>query len=290
MTHPAATSNPFSRFFRWPFVRLVTGFLAVMLPVLVIQLGVAALPLDRLVRNLLLALLTPPVAIWAYVTFVHLTERRQVTELGRGGAAKELGTGILLGASLLVIVIAILAVLGAFEVVGTGTPRATLIPFFLAVAGAPFEEIVFRGVLFRIIEQEQGSWLALAISAVIFGGLHLINENATVFGAIAIMLQAGLMLGAAFMATRRLWLPIGIHFAGNFVQSGIFGLAVSGNKAQEGLLRSSLTGPELLTGGAFGVEGSIVTIAAGLALTVVFLWLARKGGKIVQPRWRRPPA
>lgn len=128
------------------------------------------------------------------------------------------------------------------------------------------------------------------ISAAIFGGLHLLNENATVFGAIAVMLQAGLMLGAAFMATRRLWLPIGIHFAWNFMQSGLFGIAVSGTKAQDGLFKSSLTGPDILTGGSFGVEGSIVTIALGLALSIYFLWLAQMRENIIAPPWRRPAA
>ena len=89
------------------------------------------------------------------------------------------------------------------------------------------------------------------------------------------------------MATRRLWLPIGIHFAVNFVQSGIFGIAVSGNKAQDGLLKSNLNGPALLTGGSFGIEGSILTIAVGIALSIYFLWLARKQGNVVAPAWRR---
>jgi len=190
----------------------------------------------------------------------------------------------------LLVVVAILASLGAFAVIGTGTMGAVLIPLLIAFAGAPFEELVFRGVLFRIIEQGLGSWLALVISAVIFGGLHLLNENATVFGAIAVMLQAGLMLGAAFMATRRLWLPIGTHFAWNFMQSGVFGIAVSGNEPHDGLIKSSLTGPDILTGGSFGVEGSIVTIALGVALSIYLLWVARKRRNIVPPPWRRPVA
>ena len=283
----AASTKPLPIFIRRPFVRLLLGLLAVMLPVLAVQLSVSALVLDRLVKSLLLALLTPPVAIWAYSTFVRLVENRPVVELGSRDALKELGVGALVGALLLLIVVAILAIAGAFSIGGTGTTGAMLIPLFIAFAGAPFEELVFRGVLFRLIEQSLGSWLALVISAVIFGGLHLINENATPFGAIAVMLQAGIMLGAAFMATRRLWLPIGIHFAGNFMQSGIFGIAVSGNKAHEGLFNSSLTGHDLLTGGSFGVEGSIVTIAVSLALSIYFLWLARKRGNTVAPAWRR---
>jgi membrane protease YdiL (CAAX protease family) len=196
------------------------------------------------------------------------------------------------GTLLFLAVVAILAAVGALTILEPAA-GAVLIPLFIAFAGAPFEELLFRGVLFRILEQGLGSWLALLISAVVFGGLHLINENATLVGAIAIILQAGLMLAAVFMAARQLWLPIGIHFAANFIQSGIFGIAVSGNPAQEGRLNSSLSGPDLLTGGSFGVEGSIVTIVLGATLSLYFLRLAQKRGTIMTPPWRRdaaPPA
>ncbi len=280
-------------FIRKPLGRFLLGILAVVLPVLVVQLSVAALPFDRLSKNLMLALLTPAVAIWAYSTFVRLAEQRQVTELEPRSAPKELGVGVLVGTLLFLVVVAILAAVGAFTILGTGSLGALLIPLLIAFAGAPFEELLFRGVLFRILEQGLGSWLALLISAVVFGGLHLINENATLFGAIAVMLQAGIMLAAVFMAARRLWLPIGIHFAWNFMQSGIFGIAVSRNPAEEGMLKSSLSGPDLLTGGSFGVEGSMVTIVLGVILSLYFLRRAQKRGAIMTPPWRRdavPPA
>ena len=274
-------------FIRAPFVRLLLGILAVVVLVLVVQLAVTSLPVDRLIKNLGLALLTPPVAIWAYSTFVRLTEQRPVAELEPRGALKHLGLGALLGMLLLLLVVAVLAALGVFSIVGTGNLGALLIPFFIAAASAPFEELLFRGVLFRILEQGLGSWLGLLLSATIFGLLHLINENASIVGAVAVMLEAGIMLGAAFMATRRLWLPIGIHFAVNFMESGIFGIAVSGTQAREGLFKSRLVGSDLLTGGSFGIEGSIVTIAVGLGLSIYFLWLARRRDHFVAPPWRR---
>jgi membrane protease YdiL (CAAX protease family) len=155
------------------------------------------------------------------------------------------------------------------------------------VKAAVLEEILFRGVLFRLLEQRLGAWLALAISAAIFGGLHLTNANATLTGAVAVMLTGGMVLGAAFMLTRRLWLPIGIHFAVNFVQSGIFGSAVSGNQAGHGLLRGVLTGPDWLTGGTFGVEASLVTALIGLVAGGLLLWLAHRKGNITRPYWSR---
>jgi membrane protease YdiL (CAAX protease family) len=126
--------------------------------------------------------------------------------------------------------------------------------------------------------------MALVISAVIFGGLHLMNKDATLIGVIGIMLQTGITMGAAFMLTRRLWLPMGIHFAGNFTQGGIFGSAVSGNGAETGILRATITGPDWLTGGAFGIEASLVTIALGLVLGILLIWRAYKRGNVIRAR------
>jgi hypothetical protein len=129
----------------------------------------------------------------------------------------------------------------------------------------------------------------LVISAVVFGFLHLIYPNATLVAAVAIALEAGILLAAAYVLTRRLWLAIGIHFAWNFTQGGIFGVAVSGNQAR-GLLQSTLTGPELLSGGAFGAEASLFAILVCLAAGVYLLWRAWRKGSFVTPFWRRNDA
>jgi membrane protease YdiL (CAAX protease family) len=120
----------------------------------------------------------------------------------------------------------------------------------------------------------------------VFGLAHIPNPNASLWGAIAIAIEAGFMLAAAYAATRTLWLPIGLHFGWNFALGGIFGAEVSGNDTTNGLLDATLSGPTPLTGGAFGPEASGYAVAFGAALTVVFLWLARRRGHIV-PRRRR---
>ena len=94
------------------------------------------------------------------------------------------------------------------------------------------------------------------------------------------------MLAAAFVYTRRLWLPIGIHFAWNFVQGAVFGVAVSGNEAK-GLLQSTLSGPSLLSGGDFGAEGSIFAVAVCLIAGIYLIWKSHKDGKIIPPFWKR---
>jgi membrane protease YdiL (CAAX protease family) len=266
-----------------PLIRLITGFLVVFVPVAAGHIFFMSLPLSRLARSMLAVAFTLPVAYGAYYILVRFIERRKMTELSLTGAAREFVQGIVIGGLFFGGIMAILTLVGAYQVLGTNHWSVLLPPLFFAVSAAVFEEILFRGVLFRGIERSLGSGMALVISAAIFGGLHLMNKDATIVGVIGIVLQTGLMMGAAFMLTRRLWLPMGIHFAGNLTQAGIFGSAVSGNGAESGILRATFTGPDWLTGGAFGIEASIVTIALGLVLGILLLQRANQRGHVIRP-------
>ena len=222
-----------------------------------------------------------------YLAYVRYLEGRAATEFGATGAVRELAVGAILGAAIFSAAIAVLFAAGGYRVAGMNPWTFALAPLLAAARAAYVEELIVRGILFRNLEDMLGSWLALAITAALFGLAHLANPNATLTGAVAIALEAGVLLGAAYMATHRLWLAIGIHFAWNFVQGGIFGVAVSG-VASNGVLRGELHGPALLTGGAFGVEGSLVAVVVCLAAAAPLLAVARRRGNVVAPRWRRP--
>ena len=155
------------------------------------------------------------------------------------------------------------------------------------IGTAFIEEIVFRGIVFRIVEAALGTWIALILSAAIFGLLHLVNPHATLQGAMAIVFEAGVMFAAAFVLTRRLWLPIGIHAGWNFTQGGIFGVPVSGQPSG-GLLDGTLNGPEWLSGGVFGAEASMVAVVLGIGLGSTLLVMAWRRGRFIAPYWRRP--
>ncbi|HEX5198969.1 CPBP family intramembrane glutamic endopeptidase [Paractinoplanes rhizophilus] len=236
--------------------------------------------------TLILGLATAALAILAYRWIVGRTEKRAVGELARTGAAGRLGRGLLLGTGMFAAVIANIAFLGGYEVLGWGSLAGAIALFGFSAAAAVTEELLFRGVLFRIVEGRFGSWAALLFTSALFGSAHLLNAHASLWGAIAIAIEAGGMLGAAYVATRSLWLPIGLHFGWNFAEGAIFGTAVSGTDAPQGLLHSTMSGPMLLSGGEFGPEGSIYTVLAGAIATIVFMWLARRRGHIV-PRRRR---
>ncbi len=275
------------RVMQFPIVRILLGFTAILAPVALWQwvFGILAHGVDR--KSLAFQIGVIPLciaALAAYWAFVRWTEKRDVHELSRSKSVAEWSAGLLIGTLMMVLTVGAIAVVGDYTVSGMN-PVAVLIPFIgLAFSSGVLEELLLRGLFFRIIEEWCGSWIALASSAALFGALHLANPNATVVAAAAISLEAGLMLAAAYMVTRRLWFPIGIHMAWNFIQGGVFGVAVSGN-ASRGLLQSRLSGAELVSGGAFGAESSIFAVAFGLIFTSVFLYKAQKNGQIRNAPW-----
>ena len=232
-----------------------------------------------------LLVVVPTLIYWA---FVRLSERRRVRELGGGlrGLA-EGGAGMLLGAGLFAAIVGILALAGAYDVLGG--QAWIVVQWSLPAAAVAFrEELLYRGVIQRIGEERLGSWLALLLAAVWFGLAHSDNPNAGLADGLMVALFGGGLLGAAYLATRRLWLAIGIHAAWNFVEGGVFGTPVSGY-AIPGVLRSSLDGPGWLTGGGFGPEGSLVTLAVTGAAMAGLLLLAWRRGHLRPTRLRGAP-
>ena len=146
---------------------------------------------------------------------------------------------------------------------------------------------MFRGIAFRQIEAMAGSWVALALTSAFFGASHLANPDATLFAAFAIAVEAGILLGAAYMLTRRLWLAAGIHAAWNFTQGWIFSAPVSGGKAPDGLLLTHRSGPDWLTGGGFGLEASVIAMLVATAAGLVMLVLALRKGQVIASIWKR---
>jgi len=234
---------------------------------------------ERDLRNLLKAL----VLVAGYWGYVRLWERRPARELSMSGAGAELLAGLLLGAALFSSVVAVLAALGVYSLEGMGTLGelgavvAAMLPKI--AAGALIEEVVFRLVLLRLLERSFGLTWALAISSLVFGLAHLGNAGATPLIGILLGVELGLLFGAAYLITRRLWLCTALHLSWNFVQGAIFSIAVSGHSGQA-WLRGSLTGPTWLTGGAFGAEGSVVAVLLCLATAVVLLKYAHRRGRL----------
>lgn len=234
--------------------------------------------------SLVLGVATAVLAVFVYARMVRWSERRAPVEVAATGATARIALGAAIGVGWFAAVIVNIALLGDYRVHGLGSVGGAAGLFGFMAAAAVTEELIFRGVLFRIIEERTGTWLALALTSVLFGLSHLLNADATLWGAIAIAIEAGGTLAAAYAATRTLWVPIGLHFGWNFAEAGIFGTEVSGNGKTQGLLHGVTSGPAAVTGGRFGPEASLYSVVLGVLLTIVFLWVAHRRGTLVPRR------
>ncbi|HEX6648120.1 MAG TPA: type II CAAX endopeptidase family protein [Pyrinomonadaceae bacterium] len=142
----------------------------------------------------------------------------------------------------------------------------------LLVVAALAEEAMFRGYGLQTLARARLVWLGLLLTSVPFGVAHLDNPNVVPFVTFANTTLAGIWLGAAYLKTRSLWLPLGVHWAWNWALGWFFGLPISGiNIVSNPLLRGTDIGPAWLTGGTYGIEGGIGCTVA-LILSTLFLW------------------
>lgn len=250
------------------------------------EAGLAAFA-DRPVLAIVVQIGLALAAIAVYLAFGKLIERRPVTELSTPGLGREWGIGILIGVGLYSACAVSLMLLGYYKVEGFN-PVAFILPAVaLAIKSGTFEELIFRGVLHKSVEDVFGSWAGIVASSLVFGFLHLLNPAATVTGAVYISIEAGLLLSAAYMVTRRLWMCMGFHMGWNFVQEGIYSGVVSGGPGEPGLLKAVIEGPTLLTGGSFGMEQSIFALVFCTTTGVILLRMAMQRGHIMPPIWKR---
>ncbi|MWV29442.1 CPBP family intramembrane glutamic endopeptidase [Aurantiacibacter rhizosphaerae] len=201
-------------------------------------------------------------------------------------AVRDVTAGFGGGAILISICVGLAALFGAYRIAGSDdfADWMTIIFLFGLYAGF-FEELLIRGIILRWLEELTGTWIALVISALIFGFLHGGNDNATFFSSLAIAIEAGVLLGAAYVLTRSLWLAIGLHAGWNVVQA-LWDVPVSGN-ATSGPIAATLEGPMLLAGGGFGLEATIFALVVATGAGIWMLVLASRRGRIVKPMWSR---
>ena len=142
------------------------------------------------------------------------------------------------------------------------------------------EEVIFRGILFRLITDKWNIAVGLTTSSLLFGLAHLGNPGATLWAALAIALASGWLFGMAYAYHRTIWVPIGMHWAWNYLEGGVFGCAVSGTPLDyRPLITPKISGTDLLSGGAFGPEASIICVAIGIGISIVYTMLYIKKRK-----------
>ena len=221
------------------------------------------------------------VLVASYLAGVRWIERRPPSEFLARAAFIEFPAGFALGLVLFTTVMLLLWMFRAYRPAEWGSLAPLAGGFLFALLAAILEEILFRGFLFRLSEKLFGLWGALVLTSALFGAAHAFNPGATLASCVAIALEAGLLLGAAYALKQRLWLPIGLHLGWNFAEGSIFGMSISGRTTQGSLIAGTLRGRDLLTGGAFGPENSLPAVVICLAAALFLLWrtvTTRKAG------------
>jgi len=244
-------------------------------------------PIPGLAKGLEFDLIAIPLLILAYELIIRRLGERPRDDYRDPKALRNLGLGLGAGFMIFSLTVAVAALIGVYRITGEGD-ASDLLPALIgsAIFAAVSEELIFRGILFRWIEEFGGSWAALLLTSAFFGAAHLANPNASPIAAVGIAFEAGVMLGAAYMLTRSLWLPMGLHAAWNFTQGEIYDIPVSGTPVH-GLLVARLSGPPLLTGNGFGLEASPIAITVATLFGLWLLWLAIRKGELMKPWWVR---
>jgi hypothetical protein len=273
------------KFIRSPFTKIILGLLFCFAAFILAQQLIGKIldltSINKDLRNLIKGLAASFAVILAYKSFYQKIEKRDVSELSGNKSLKNIILGVSIGTVLQCLTILVIYFFGNIQIVSINSFYSVITPFSIAFSVAIFEEILLRGIIFRIMEEKLGSYSSLIISGVIFGAAHLLNPGSTLISSLCIGL-VGIIFGASYIYSRSLWLPIAIHFSWNFVQSGIFGAVTSGNEKTNSLFTTAISGPELITGGAFGPEGTIQATLLWLIVSVLFMIVITKQNKLIK--------
>ena len=159
------------------------------------------------------------------------------------------------------------------SVAATSIATTVLASAAVFIFSAAAEEVLFRGYPLQTLTRANLAWLGVALTSVPFAAVHLKNPNVSPVFTFINTTLAGVWLAVAYLRTRSLWFPLGIHWSWNWAQASLLGLPVSGinNLAPAPLLHSMNAGPAWLTGGAYGIEGGAACSVA-LVISTVVIW------------------
>lgn len=278
---------------RFPLVRffIAIGFLTVFIAVALFLAALINKQLfssdDALPGSAIQMVLACIFAWGGYVLYCATIEGRRVGELDPHKGFRQTLAGLFLGFGFISLIMLLMWLSGGYKIHGFNSPSAVWPFLIMAVQAGIVEEILSRGIIFRIAEEGIGTWWSVLLSALIFGFMHLGNPNASWFSSVSIALTAGVVLAMLYVITRQLWIPIGMHIGWNLTLGGIYGAPVSGGETG-GLVQAGFYGPEWLTGGAFGPEASVLSIGVFSVFGVFLFWKIKKGNLSVKPIWRNP--
>jgi membrane protease YdiL (CAAX protease family) len=233
---------------------------------------------DKSIADPIIHLVSVTVLLLSYYCLFRFYDNRKITELSIKHLPKEMFGGFALGFLTISLTIAILYFLGHFQFFSISAEHYSLKLFGLLMLAALIEDLFFRGIIVRISENWLGTNIALIIG-MLFETDHLFNPNANLFSVFFILIW-GFTMAMLFVYTKRIWLPFFFHLGWNFAQP-FYGSNLTGLDDMGRIIQSKLDGPEIFTGGAVGVEGSIFTALFLLLIGITLYILAKKEGKII---------
>lgn len=218
-----------------------------------------------------------PIVLFAlYGMLIRHMEHRTASEINVRQGLKTLLPGLLIGSGIIVLYFLLLLALGMAQI-GEGTHfEGIAVGLLIPLVTAMGEELLFRAIVFGILEEVFGSAIAILVSATLFGLAHATNPGATPFTITALSIELGVMLALAYILTRNIWFPVAIHAAWNFTEAFVFGAYNSGVRDPNSYFRTDLSGSETFTGGTFGPEGSALTLLLSVAVSSILYLLIRR--------------
>jgi membrane protease YdiL (CAAX protease family) len=222
---------------------------------------------------------------WGVIAVGHWRRARIPVWQGMGlhfdaRAWGDLVAGIVIGTLVMGGIFGVEWALGALHVRSVQLPDPGWVIWLPVLAFLAFgEEIAYRSLMLNgLLVMLRKRWLAVIVMAACFGLAHASNPHASAFSVLGNAL-GGLMYGVAFLGSRRIWLPLGLHFAWNFVQAPVLGFPLLGKEV--GLVQQNPVGSALITGGSYGPEAGLVGMAFRfVAITLLVGWLSwRSKGK-----------
>jgi membrane protease YdiL (CAAX protease family) len=284
--HNSVKQTPIQKVLHFFLTKMIVG-IAVIVSLVVCVEWLHSLILDKTnlsdgAKALIVAVAEAFIATTGYIFLFRVYDKRRIHELSAALFIDNTVKGFLTGIILQSLFILIIYLAGTFFVVNVNPVSTMISPFAFALTAGFVAEIIIIGIVFRLLEDQTGTEMALVIFIILFAVLHVNAKGATVTSVGATAIHAGFMLPAAYVFSRNLWLPIFLHFGWDFAEPGIFGGLNPSSSLTRGLLTSKIAGNSLLTGGETGPQDSLSSIVLCLLLGLIFLFLAKRKNNLMK--------
>lgn len=274
------------RVLHFPITKIIIGivvcfFLFVIIQNFVLKPFFYSIVQDKSIADPIIHCFSIIVLLASYYYLFLFYDKRKITELSIKHLFKEMFGGFFFGFFTISLSIFILYLLGYYQVIGISTTHYSIKFFTVLLLAALFEDLFHRGLIVRVCENWLGTHLTLII-AMLVELQHIYNPNSNLFSFFYYLIW-GFSMAMMFVYTKRIWLPYFFHIGWNFSQP-FYGSNLTGLNDMGNIVQSKFNGPELLTGGAVGIEGSIFTASFLLLIGIILYYLAKTEGKIVKSK------